>query len=70
MSLIEEEHRRGDVARRSSRVTISMAITSVHSVIAVWMPVMVVPTSSATVASATFIAELSSGHAELPRRPV
>jgi hypothetical protein len=29
-------------------------------VIAVWIPVMVVPTSSATVAIATFITELSS----------
>ena len=37
-----------------------MAITSVYSVIAVWMPVTVVPTSSATVAIATFITELSS----------
>ena len=40
-------------------MTISMAITSVYSVIAAWMPV-VVPTSSATVAIATFITERSS----------
>src|SRR3954471_12583715 len=37
-----------------------MAITSVYRVIAVWMPVTVVPTSSATVAIATFITELSN----------
>src|SRR3954470_13686766 len=36
-----------------------MAITSVYSVIAVWIPVTVVPTSSATVAIDTFITELS-----------
>ena len=36
------------------------AITSVYSVIAVWIPVTVVPTSSATVAIDTFITELSS----------
>src|SRR4051794_25533479 len=37
-----------------------MAITSVYSVIAVWMPVTSVPTSSATVAIATFITDVSS----------
>jgi hypothetical protein len=36
-----------------------MAITSVSSVIGVWIPVTVVPTSSATVAMAAFITELS-----------
>ena len=41
-------------------VIISVAITSVYSVIAVWMPVIVVPTSAATVAIDTFITELSS----------
>src|SRR5215217_7398113 len=41
-------------------VIISDAITSVYSVIAVWMPVTVVPTSLATVAMDTFITELSS----------
>ncbi len=41
-------------------VIISEAITSVYSVIAVWMPVTVVPTSSATVAIDTFITEESS----------
>jgi hypothetical protein len=41
-------------------VIISEAITSVYSVIAVWMPVTVVPTSFATVAIETFITELSS----------
>ena len=35
------------------------AITSVYSVMAVWMPVTVVPTSLATVAIETFITELS-----------
>ena len=38
---------------------ISVAITSVYSVIAVWMPVTVVPTSSATCAIDTFMTELS-----------
>ncbi len=41
-------------------VIISVAITSVYIVIAPWMPVTVVPTSSATVAIDTFITELSS----------
>jgi hypothetical protein len=41
-------------------VIMSVAITSVYSVIAVWMPVTSVPTSSATVAIATFITEVSS----------
>ena len=41
-------------------VTMSMAMTSVYSVIAVWIPVTVVPTSLATVAIDTFITELSS----------
>ena len=39
---------------------IKVAITSVYRVIAVWMPVTVVPTSSATVAMETFMTELSS----------
>ena len=39
---------------------INEAITRVYSVIAVWMPVTVVPTSFATVAIDTFITELSS----------
>ena len=39
---------------------ISEAITSVYSVIAVWIPVTVVPTSLATVAIDTFMTELSS----------
>ena len=41
-------------------VIISEAITSVYKVIAVWIPVTVVPTSLATVAIDTFITELSS----------
>ena len=41
-------------------VIINVAITSVYRVIAVWMPVMVVPRSAATVAIDTFITELSS----------
>ena len=36
------------------------AITSVYNVMAVWMPVTVVPTSWATVAMETFMTELSS----------
>ncbi len=40
-------------------VIISAAITSVYIVIAVWIPVTVVPTSSATWAMETFITELS-----------
>ena len=40
-------------------VTMHIAMTSVYSVIAVWIPVTVVPTSSATVAIDTFITELS-----------
>src|SRR4029078_3289995 len=40
-------------------VTMHIAMTSVYSVIAVWMPVTVVPTSSATVAMDTFMTELS-----------
>ena len=39
---------------------INAAITSVYSVIDVWIPVTVVPTSLATVAIDTFITELSS----------
>src|SRR4029453_8500891 len=41
-------------------VTMNIAITSVYKVIAVWIPVTVVPTSLATVAIATFMTELSS----------
>ncbi len=41
-------------------VTISMAITRVYRTIAVWIPVTVVPRSSATVAIETFMTELSS----------
>src|SRR5512132_1747330 len=40
-------------------VIINDAITNVYSVIAVWIPVTVVPTSLATVAIDTFITELS-----------
>ena len=41
-------------------VIISEAMTSVYSVIAVWMPVTVVPTSLATVAIDTFMTDVSS----------
>ena len=41
-------------------VIIRVAITSVYSVMALWMPVIVVPRSAATVAIDTFITELSS----------
>ena len=41
-------------------VTISIAMTSVYSTMAVWMPVIVVPRSSATVAIETFMTEESS----------
>jgi hypothetical protein len=37
----------------------NIAMTSVYIVIAVWIPVTVVPTSLATVAIATFMTELS-----------
>src|SRR4029078_2445594 len=40
-------------------VTMHIAMTSVYSVIAVWMPVTVGPSSSAPVAMDTFMAELS-----------
>src|SRR5829696_6214205 len=40
-------------------VTMNMAITRVYRVMAVWMPVTVVPTSLATVAMDTFMTELS-----------
>ena len=41
-------------------VIINAAITSVYMVIAVWIPVTVVPTSLATVAIDTFITDVSS----------
>jgi hypothetical protein len=41
-------------------VIMNAAITSVYIVIAVWIPVIVVPRSLATVAIDTFITELSS----------
>ena len=41
-------------------VIISVAMTSVYNVMAVWMPVIVVPRSAATVAIDTFITELSN----------
>ena len=41
-------------------VIMNAAITNVYSVIAVWMPVTVVPTSLATVAIDTFITDVSS----------
>ena len=41
-------------------VTISIAITSVYRTIALWIPVIDVPRSSATVAIDTFMTELSS----------
>jgi hypothetical protein len=47
-------------------VTISIAITSVYRTIAVWIPVTVVPRSSATVAIETFITELSSAIRNCP----
>src|SRR5512133_3152151 len=40
-------------------VIMNMAITRVYRVMAVWMPVTVVPTSLATVAMDTFMTELS-----------
>src|SRR4029453_6784601 len=40
-------------------VTMNIAIASVYRVMAVWMPVTVVPTSLATVAMDTFMTELS-----------
>ncbi len=41
-------------------VTISIAMTSVYRTMAVWIPVIVVPRSSATVAIDTFMTEESS----------
>ena len=41
-------------------VIMNAAITNVYIVIAVWMPVTVVPTSLATVAIDTFITDVSS----------
>src|SRR3954469_15998698 len=48
------------IAPTFAPVIISDAMTSVYAVIAVWIPVTVVPTSCATVAIDTFITELSS----------
>ena len=47
-------------------VIISDAITSAYSVIAVWIPVTVVPTSLATVAIAVFITVVSSAITNWP----
>src|SRR5215218_7678563 len=47
------------IAPTLAPVIISAAMTSVYAVIAPWIPVTVVPTSSATVAIETFITELS-----------
>ena len=51
-------------------VTISIAITSVYMTMAVWIPVMVVPRSSATVAIETFMTELSSAIRNCPAHNV
>ncbi len=47
-------------------VIISDAMTSVYRVIAVWIPVMLVPTSLATVAIAVFITVVSSAMTNCP----
>ena len=49
---------------------ISDAITSVYSVIAVWIPVTVVPTSFATVAIAVFMTVVSSAITNCPAASV
>ena len=59
-SPIEKARRRPTIAPILPPVIISDAITSVYNVIAVWMPVTVVPTSAATCRIETFITELSS----------
>ena len=51
-------------------VTISIAITSVYRTMAVWMPVMVVLRSLATVAIDTFMTELSSAIRNCPAASV
>src|SRR3954471_16573288 len=51
-------------------VIISDAITSVYAVIAVWIPVTVVPTSFATVAIAVFITVVSSAMTNCPAASV
>ena len=51
-------------------VTISIAITSVYSTMALWIPVTVVCRSSATVAIETFMTELSSAIRNWPAASV
>ena len=51
-------------------VTISIAMTSVYRTMAVWIPVIVVPRSSATVAIETFMTELSSAIRNWPAQSV
>src|SRR3990172_9829225 len=51
-------------------VTMSIAITSVYRTMALWIPVMVVPRSSATVAIETFMTELSSAIRNCPAHSV
>jgi hypothetical protein len=58
-SPIEKARRRPRMAPILPPVIISDAITSVYRVIAVWMPVTVVPMSAATWRIETFITELS-----------
>ena len=57
---IENALRRPMIAPILPPVIISVAIVSVKAVIALWMPVIVVLTSSATVAIETFMTEVSS----------
>ena len=51
-------------------VIIRDAITSVYSVIAVWIPVTVVPTSFATVAIETFMTDMSRAMMNCPAASV
>src|SRR5262245_62617332 len=51
-------------------VTMSIAITSVYRTIALWMPVIEVSRSSATVAIETFMTELSSAIRNCPAHRV
>ena len=57
---IEKARRRPMIVPILPPVIIVVAITRVYMVIAVWMPVTVVPRSLATVAIETFMTELSS----------
>src|SRR5262245_8112235 len=58
------------IAPTFAPVIISAAMTSVYAVIAPWIPVTVVPTSSATVGIGSFITVLSRGIRTCPAASV